>query len=96
MVLVLLGYRSGDSVGARILDGRVRSLSQDIEDRSGYVIAISIGLGIHYGENIDAENEWLRRPRETLGGRSPLDYMLGGHMIDLIAINRMVERERGL
>ena len=92
--MVLLGYESGDSVGIQILNGRVRARSRDITDRFGYVIAISIG--ILYGENIDAENEWLRRLREVLDGRSPLDYMLGGHMIDLITINRMVERERGL
>ena len=58
----LLGYESGDSVGIQILKGRVRARSRDITDRSGYVIAISIGLGILYRENLDAENEWLRRP----------------------------------
>ena len=94
--VVLLGYRSGDRVGIQVLNGRLRIHSQDIKDRSGYVIAISIGLGILYGESIDAENQWLRRPREILDGRSPLDYMLGGRMINLITINRMVERERGL
>ncbi|MCY4463498.1 MAG: DUF2384 domain-containing protein [Albidovulum sp.] len=94
--VILLGYQSGDSIGMQILNGRVRAHSRDIKDRSGYVIAISIGLGILYGESIDAENQWLRNPRQILDGKSPLDYMLGGKMIDLITINRMVERERGL
>ena len=94
--VILLGYQSADSIGMQILNGRVRAHSRDIKDRSGYVIAISIGLGILYGESIDAENQWLRNPRQILDGKSPLDYMLGGQMIDLITINRMVERERGL
>ena len=94
--VILLGYQSAGSTGMQILNGRVREHSRDIKDRSGYVIAISIGLGILFGESIDAENQWLRNPRQMLDGKSPLDYMLGGQMIDLIAINRMVERERGL
>ena len=94
--VVLLGYRFGDSVGMQVLNGRLRIHSRDITDRSGYVIAISIGLGILCGESIDAENQWLRRPRDILDRRSPLDYMLEGQMINLITINRMVELERGL
>ena len=94
--VVLLGYRSGDSAGMRVLDGRVRLHSRDIEDRAAYVVAISAGLGILYGESAAAENQWLRHPREILDGKSPLDRMLAGHMVDLIAVNRMVERERGL
>ena len=94
--VILLGYQSAGSTGMQILNGRVREHSRDIKDRSGYVIAISIGLGILFGESIDAENQWLRNPRQMLDGKTPLDYMLGGQMIDLIAINRMVERERGL
>ena len=79
-----------------MLMGRVLALSLDVTDRAGYVIAISVGLGILYGENADAENRWLRRTRSALDGQSPLERMLGGHMIDLITVNRMVERERGL
>lgn len=94
--VLLLGYRSGDGVGVQLLKGRFRVYSRDVKDRSGYVIAISVGLGVLYEENIKAENDWLRRPHEALGGRCPLKRMLDGSMVDLIAVNRLVERERGL
>lgn len=94
--LILLGFERGDSIGRHVLEGRVRTLSRDATARAGYVIAISVGLAILYGENIAAENRWLRRKRDALGGQSPLDLMLGGDMISLIDVNGMVERERGL
>ncbi|MYA87769.1 MAG: DUF2384 domain-containing protein [Boseongicola sp. SB0662_bin_57] len=94
--LTLLGYQPGDSIGIQVLRGRVRTLSRDATDRAGYVIAISVGLAILYGENIAAEKRWLRHERAAFGGRSPLDRMLDGDMTALIIVNGMVERERGL
>ena len=94
--LILLGFERGESIGRHVLEGRIRTLSRDATARAGYVIAISVGLAILYGENIAAENWWLRRKRDALGGQSPLDRMLGGDMISLIHVNGMVERERGL
>ena len=94
--LTLLGFDRGYSFGRHVLQGRVRTLSRDARDRAGYVIAISVGLSILYQDNIAAENQWLRRKRNALGEGSPLDRMLGGDMMALIAVNGMVERDRGL
>ncbi len=94
--LTLLGYPPRDSTGRLVLQGRVRALTRDARDRAGYVIAISVGLAILYGENMAAENRWLRRGRTALDGKSPLDRMLEGDMNALIMVNGMVERERGL
>ena len=94
--LILLGFERGESIGTHVLEGRVRTLSRDATARAGYVIAISVGLAILYGENIAAESRWLRRKRDALGGQSPLDLMLGGDMISLVDVNGMVERERGI
>ena len=94
--LTLLGYRSGDNTGELVLQGRVRNLSRDATERAGYVIAISVGLAVLYGENMAAEKCWLRRTRAELGGKSPLDRMLHGDVKALIIVNGMVEHERGL
>ncbi len=94
--LTLLGYLPGDSMGIQVLRGRFRALTRDATDRAGYVIAISVGLAILCGENMAAENRWLRRDRAALDGKSPLDRMLEGDMNALIIVNGMVERERGL
>ena len=94
--LTLLGFERGESIGRHVLEGRVRALSRDAMARAGYVIAISVGLATLYRENIAAENRWLRRERAALCGKSPLNRMLDGDMIALIAVRGMVERDRGL
>ncbi len=93
--VVLLGYPSGDPIGEAILAGRVMAFSRDVDDRAAYVVAISIGLGIMFEEDPEAENRWLRHPRDVFGDDSPLDFMLRGNMGNLIAVNELVERERG-
>ena len=90
--VVLLGYRPEDISGRLVLDGSVRVHSRDIKDRAAYVVAISLGLGILYGEKVDPELRWLRSPREVLDGKAPLDRMLEGGMTDLMIVNEMVER----
>ena len=94
--VVLLGYQSDVRIGMQVLEGRDRANTREVKERAGYVVAIGIGLGILYEENVHAENDWLRCRREILNDRAPLDLMLGGRMSDLIAVNRLVERERGL
>ncbi len=94
--LALLGYASTDPAGKNVLAGHVPIDPQPLIDRVAHIIAISIGLGILYDENIDAEKRWLEAPRRILGNKSPFDCMQNTGMDDLIAINRMVERERGL
>ncbi len=94
--LALLGYNSTDPAGKNVLAGHVPIDPQPLIDRVAHIIAISIGLGILYDENIDAEKQWLKTPRRILGNRSPFGCMQNTGMDDLITINRMVERERGL
>ncbi len=94
--LALLGYASTDPAGKNVLAGHVPNDLQPLIDRVAHIIAISIGLGILYDENTDAEKHWLEKPRRILDNRSPFDCMQNAGMDDLITINRMVERERGL
>ena len=93
--VVLLGYSAGDPIGKEVLTGRILPFSRDVDDRAAYVVAISIGLGILFEEDAEAENQWLRLPRARFGEVAPLDFMLEGSMGNLIAVNDLVERERG-
>lgn len=86
----------GGQVGALSLTGRLSTVSRDMKDRIGYVVAISLGLGILFDENIQSEKRWLRQPNKKLQGKSPLDYMLEGSMQNVFTINDIVERERGI
>ena len=94
--IILLGYRPGDFIGEHILAGRVLPSSQDVLDRAGFVVSISLGLGAIFGEVVDAEISWISHRREKLNNKSPLEYMLEGHMENLFSVAEMVKHERGL
>ena len=94
--ITLLGCRENISTGHQILSGRIIFPSQDIVDRAGYIVGISLGLGSIFGEVVDAEIAWLKCPRVGLQNKSPLDYMLEGHLVNLFVIAEMVKHERGL
>lgn len=93
--VALLGH-PGDFTGQRIPNGQLVPQSPDQRDRAQYIVGISLGLGILFEENIAAEVDWLNQPRASLGNKSPLDYMLEGHMTNLLTIVEMVKRERGI
>ena len=74
----------------------VLSPPQDVQERAGYVLAISVGLGSLFDDAEDAELAWLNTPREDLKGRSPLACMLEGRMANVIEVALLVNRERGM
>src|ERR1700688_3240770 len=43
--IVLLGYNGSEFFGQQLLEGRLIAPSQDVRERAGYILAISIGLG---------------------------------------------------
>src|SRR5262245_21329814 len=93
---VLLGYGGNQAIAADILAGRYLNLPQDVRDRVGYVVGISIGLGALFNEVIGAELDWLNRPHPKLHNQSPLAVMLQGRMSQLIAVSALVNEERAL
>jgi hypothetical protein len=95
--IVLLGYKDGRGFGKGLLSGQIRqSPSQDLKDRIGYLLAISVGLGALFREAVKPELDWLALPRKELGGESARQRMLLGHMRDLLAVHHLVRRERNL
>jgi hypothetical protein len=93
--VVLLGYKGSEFFGEQLLDGNLLSPPQDVQERAGYVLAISVGLGSLFDDAEDAELAWLNTPREDLKGRSPLACMLEGRMANVIEVALLVNRERG-
>jgi hypothetical protein len=94
--IILLGYKGSEFFGLQILDGLVLAPSQDVRDRAGYVLAISVGLGSMFDESEHTELKWLNAPRDSFNGSSPLAYMLEGRMENLMNVATMVAHERGL
>jgi hypothetical protein len=93
---ILLGYGSNQLLAVDFLSGRYLNLPQDVKDRIGYTIGISIGLGALFNESIQAEMDWLNTPHPRLRNRSPLSVMLAGRMAELIATSALVDQERAL
>jgi hypothetical protein len=91
--IVLLGYSGNELAGVPVLTGRVRP-SQDVIDRIGYVLGISIGLSALFNNSIPNEVDWLNQPQ--LGGTTPMQIMMSGKMLDMIRIVALVSRERAL
>jgi hypothetical protein len=94
--LVLLGYGDNEFLGLQLLKGRWLRVSQDVKDRAGYVLGISIGLGSIFNEVLEAEVSWLKTSHPKLGGEAPLDYMLKGRMVSLMRVSNLVAEERAL
>ena len=93
---VLLGYGTNPPLAREITSGRYRELPQDVRDRVGYIVGISVGLGTVFDEAVRAELDWLRRPHPKLANRSPLSVMLMGRMAQLITVSDLVAEERAL
>jgi hypothetical protein len=94
--LILLGYRDNEFLGVQLLNGRWLRPSQDVKDRVGYVVGISIGLGAIFDEAVAAEVTWLKTVHPKLGGSAPLGYMLGGRMSAIMTVADLVAEEREL
>jgi hypothetical protein len=94
--ITLLGYNGSEFFGQQLLEGRLVAPPQDARERTGYILAISVGLGSLFDDSERAELAWLNSPREALNGSSPLAYMLEGRMANLMYVATMVAHERGM
>lgn len=79
---------------ARLKKGEAVTIDRDCATR------LSILLGIHKGTrylfNRDAKRayRWIKAPNGAFGGRSALDVMMGGQMMDLYTVRRYLDAER--
>ena len=92
----LLGFPPGDMVAQGLLGGGLPASSQDIRERVGYVVGISIALGGLFARRQEAELAWLNQRRVTLDGKSPLQCMLQRRMVNLVQVSELLRQERGL
>ena len=94
--ITLLGYADNEFLGSQLLNGRWLQPSQDVKDRAGYILGISIGLGALFDESVEAEVTWLNTAHPKLRGVTPLAFMLGGRMAPLMTVAQLVAEEREL
>ena len=71
-------------------------LSADTLERISYVMGIYKALRILLPTE-EAANDWVKKPNTARGfnGKSALDRMLAGRVIDLADVRRYLDAERG-
>ncbi|OGT55184.1 MAG: hypothetical protein A3F43_01840 [Gammaproteobacteria bacterium RIFCSPHIGHO2_12_FULL_42_10] len=75
---------------------RTGSLSQDTLERISYILGIYKNLRILLPTE-DAAHAWIKKPNQAplFGGKSALDKLLVGRVIDLADVRRYLDAERG-
>jgi len=72
------------------------NLSHDVLERVSYIMGIYKALHILLPTD-ETANAWIKKPNSAplFNGRSALDKMLGGCVIDLADVRRYLDAERG-
>lgn len=66
----------------------------DLEARLSYVLGIFKALELIY-QRPELADRWVRQPNAAFGGRSALDRMLAGQIVDLAAVRDYLDDVRG-
>jgi Protein of unknown function (DUF2384) len=70
--------------------GNAVRVPMDTLRRVGYIAGIYKALQIVYSDPHLADS-WVKRPNRAFGGRSPLERMRGGDVVDLAAVRSYVD-----
>jgi hypothetical protein len=72
------------------------ALPRDVLERLSYLLGIFKALQVLLPDEAAADG-WVRRPNNAapFGGRSALDRMLSGNVVDLYEVRRYLDAERG-
>lgn len=76
--------------------GESAALSTDTVTRISYVLGIYKALRLLFADAAQADG-WIHRPNKAppFGGRSALERMLGGQMVDLWDVRMYLDAQRG-
>ncbi len=90
---ILLG-RPGRSTFYHYKRGEGGALSADTIERISYVLGIYKALQLLFPDTRQAD-DWMRKPNACFGGRSALEHVLGGKVVDLAFVRRTLDAVRG-
>ena len=90
---ILLGELSPRTY-ARWKAGDIGRIGRDLKARLSNIMGIHKALRIIFTEPARAYG-WVKRPNQAFSGRSALDVMLQGELLDLVRVRRYLDAERG-
>lgn len=67
-------------------------LDPNVLERLSLVVSIYADLHRIFGDDNPSADEWLHWPNDYLDGQTPAQRMLGGKMMDVIAVHNVVVR----
>lgn len=70
------------------------SLPHDTIERISHLLGIYKSLQIVLPDPFAADT-WVKKPNEFFGGRSALDVMLGGQVVDIYKVREYLDAQRG-
>ena len=79
---------------ARWKEGEIGRLSIDQKTRLSVLMGIHKALRVLFTEK-SRVHEWVKKPNRAFGGRSALDVMLGGFLMDLFRVRHYLDAARG-
>ena len=79
---------------ARWKTGAIGRIGRNQKARLSNLMGIHKALRLIFRES-ERSHDWLRLPNRAFDGRSALDFMLGGELIDLMRVRRYLDAERG-
>jgi hypothetical protein len=74
--------------------GEGGALPRDVIERVSYLLGIYKGLQVLFPDPQQAD-KWLQKPNQAFGGRSALERMLAGNVLDLHAVRAYLDYVRG-
>jgi uncharacterized protein (DUF2384 family) len=72
----------------------VSSLPNDTLERLSYIFGIYKALEILLPDPEQADS-WIKRPNQYFNGRSALEIMMGGQVVDLYKVREYLDAQRG-
>lgn len=65
-------------------------------NEAAMIIGIALGLDMLFGDDLEAEREWMRRVRSRLGGRTPVDHILLDGLPGIMDVNDLLNEARNV
>lgn len=89
----LLGDLSTKTIG-RWRKGEYGRVGRDLADRMSNILGVHKALRIVFADP-GRGYDWVKKPNTDLGGRSALEVMLQGGLMDIVRVRRYLDAARG-
>ncbi|TYB83403.1 MbcA/ParS/Xre antitoxin family protein [Oceaniovalibus sp. ACAM 378] len=73
--------------------GEIGRINRDLGTRLSLLLGIHTGTRYMFGQDTSRAHQWIKAKNSAFGGRSGLEIMLSGQIIDLYGVRRYLDAE---